>query len=80
MLYSLPLADLKCAERARVLAFTAGCDAVFRRKMMSMGVLPNSEVEVVRVAPLFDPIEIKVRTNRLVIRLADARNIQVERL
>ena len=80
MSFSVPLSDLECDEKARVLAFTTGCDGVFRRQMMSMGVLPNSEVEVVRVAPLRDPIEIKVRNYRLVIRLSDARYIQVERL
>ena len=76
----LPLSSLKLNQTARVIAFTAGCNEAFRRRLMSMGVLPNSEVTLVRLAPLADPMEIRVRNYRLVIRSADARHIQVERL
>ena len=77
---TMPLSSLQVLDKARIIAFTSGCDPQFRRHLMNMGVLPNAEVTLVRIAPLRDPIEIKVRDYRLVIRLVDARFIQVERL
>lgn len=76
----LPLSSLCLHDKARIIGFTSGCDTTFRRHLISMGVLPNSEIQLVRIAPLRDPIEIRVRDYRLIIRLADARYIQVERL
>ena len=72
------LASLPCGQAARVVGFATGCDQTFKRQLMSMGVLPNSILKVVRVAPLKDPIEFEVRDYRLVVRLADAQHVQVE--
>ncbi len=77
---TMPLSSLQLHDKARIIAFTSGCDQQFRRQLISMGVLPNCEITLARIAPLRDPIEIKVRDYRLLIRLADARFIQVERL
>ena len=42
-----------------------------------MGLLPGTEVRVVRVAPLGDPIELRVRNYSLSVRRAEAANISV---
>jgi Fe2+ transport system protein FeoA len=44
---------------------------------MEMGLLPGTEVRVVRVAPLGDPIELRVRHYSLSVRRADAAEIAV---
>ncbi len=54
-----------------------GGDRAFRRRLMELGVLPGTRVEVVRVAPLGDPIELVVRGCFLSIRKQEARLVDV---
>ena len=49
-----------------------------RRRLMDMGVTPGTAFEVERVAPLGDPIEIRVRRYHLTLRKAEAAKITVE--
>ena len=53
-------------------------EGAIRRRIMDMGITKGVEVTVRRVAPLGDPIELRVRGYELSIRLADADNIEVE--
>jgi Fe2+ transport system protein FeoA len=46
---------------------------------MEMGLLPGTRVRVVRVAPLGDPIEIRLRSYSLSIRHAEARDVKIDR-
>lgn len=50
----------------------------FNKRLMSMGIIPGVEVVVERIAPLGDPIEVKVKGYRLSLRREEARNILVE--
>ncbi len=54
-----------------------GGPRAFRRRIMELGLLPGTAVEVVRVAPLKDPIELRVRGCNLSIRAAQARDVWV---
>ncbi|HEX4334617.1 MAG TPA: FeoA family protein [Polyangiaceae bacterium] len=54
-----------------------GGDRAFRRRLMELGLLPGTRVEVVRVAPLGDPIELVARGCFLSIRKQDARLVDV---
>lgn len=49
-----------------------------RHHLLDMGITPNTIVSVRKVAPMGDPIEIKLRGYVLTIRLDDAENIKVE--
>lgn len=49
-----------------------------RRRFMDMGLVSGAEVEIIRYAPLGDPIEIKVKDYFLSVRKEDAENIEVE--
>ena len=49
----------------------------FRLRLLELGLLPNTEIIVILVAPFGDPIEILVRGGILSIRLADAKLIEV---
>ncbi|WP_304405598.1 FeoA domain-containing protein, partial [Turicimonas muris] len=44
------------------------------------GVLPNTEFEVTRIAPLGDPIEIKLRNSFISVRKAEIEILDVEPL
>lgn len=69
------LEDLRPGDKAKV-AKINGAGAV-RRRIADMGVVKGIDVEVVRVAPLGDPIDIKVRGYHLSLRKLEASNIEV---
>ena len=48
-----------------------------RHHLLEMGLIPGTVVELVKTAPLGDPLELKVRDYALTIRKADAANIQI---
>ncbi len=49
-----------------------------KRRLMDMGVIKGTEVYVEKVAPLGDPIEIKIKGYNLSLRKEDAQNIIIE--
>lgn len=56
---------------------SVGGEGAFRRRLMELGVLPGTRVDLVRVAPLGDPIELRVRGCALSIRRVEAHAIVV---
>ena len=50
----------------------------FRRRLLEMGLVPGTQVRIVTVAPLGDPLRIEVRGGQWSIRRAEAAQIQVE--
>lgn len=71
-----PLAELAAGERARVVAVDAGSDAA--RRLMDLGLIRGTPVEVMRRAPLGDPIEVRLRGFMLTLRRSEAEHITVE--
>ena len=51
---------------------------VSRSRLMEMGLLVGTPVELVRFAPLGDPVEIKVRGYHLTLRKSEAEQILVK--
>jgi ferrous iron transport protein A len=51
-----------------------------RKQLLAMGLTRNTEVQVVRVAPLGDPIEIKLRGFSLTLRKSDAAQLLVNKV
>jgi DtxR family Mn-dependent transcriptional regulator len=72
----IPLHKLNAGQRGIVVR--VGGKGPARRRMMDMGLVPGSEVEVVRVAPLGDPIEFTVKGYSLSLRKSEAKAIEVE--
>jgi ferrous iron transport protein A len=70
------LAKLAPGHRGRITA--VGAVGPMRRRLMDMGVLPGVEVEVQKVAPLGDPIEVRIRSYSLSLRKSEAEGIAVE--
>lgn len=56
-----------------------GGERAFRRRVMELGLVPGTRVELVGVAPLGDPLELLVRGASLSIRRADAAEVRVAR-
>ena len=69
------LSDVKVGASAVIVSFDS--DEIFL-KLMEMGCVPGEQVLVEQVAPLGDPIAIKVSGYSLSLRLDEAENIFVE--
>jgi Fe2+ transport system protein FeoA len=63
-------------SKAVVVEEVAG-DRAFRRRIMEMGLVPGTEVRVVAVAPLGDPLTLDLRASRLSIRKREAALVRV---
>ncbi len=70
------LAELRPGDRGRVAA--VGGDADASRRLMDLGLIRGTTVEVIRTAPLGDPMEVRVRGFMLTLRRAEAEHITVE--
>ena len=55
-----------------------GGDRMTRRRIMDMGVVPGAELSVERIAPLGDPIAVRIKGYNLSLRREEASNINVE--
>ncbi len=69
------LADLPLGQQAKIVSID--CERRLSRRLMEMGLLPGTCVRVVRVAPLGDPIELRLRNYSLSVRRAAATKIAV---
>lgn len=67
--------DLKIGQAATVSA--VGGEGALRQHFLDMGVIPGVTVELIKYAPMGDPIELKVQSYELTLRLADAAKIDV---
>lgn len=56
---------------------SVGGEGALRCRLLDMGLIPRTAVTLQKVAPMGDPIEIRVRGYELTLRVADARNIEV---
>ncbi len=53
-------------------------EGAVRRRIMDMGLTRGTQVQVRKLAPLGDPMELTVRGYELSLRKADASNIEIE--
>ncbi len=74
----MTLDELKPGERARILEIRGDDEAADR--LMEMGLVEETEIAVVKFAPLGDPIEIAVRGYHLTLRKIEAKNVEVEKI
>ncbi len=70
------LASLKPGDKASIVKI-AGTGSI-RRRLLDMGATARTMVEVERVAPLGDPIEVKIKGYHLTLRKEEADRITVE--
>ena len=68
--------EVSIGETVRVVRLHG--EGAVKRRIMDMGITRGVEVQVRKVAPLGDPIEVTVRGYELSLRKADAEMIEVE--
>ena len=72
----MTLKDLEIGSTGTVTA--VGGEGALRQHFLDMGVIPGAEVTLIKLAPLGDPMEVRVRGYELSVRKADAALIEVE--
>lgn len=70
------LRDINPGQRAKIRCHHA-CGAI-RQRLLDLGFVPESEVDVVRKAPLGDPIQCKIANYNVTLRKSEAALIEVE--
>ena len=70
------LKGVKIGNKVKVVKLNGG--GAVKRRIMDMGITKGVEIQIRKVAPLGDPIEITVRGYELSLRKADAEMIEVE--
>ena len=53
-------------------------EGALRLRLLDMGLIPRTKVTVQKIAPMGDPMEIRVRGYELTLRLEDARMIDLK--
>jgi ferrous iron transport protein A len=72
------LKDIKVGNTVKVAKLEG--EGALKRRIMDMGITKGVDIYVRKVAPLGDPMQLKVRGYELTIRKADANLIMVEQL
>jgi ferrous iron transport protein A len=70
------LSDLKAGERAVIMEFES---SELELKLMEMGCLPGEQIVVEQIAPLGDPISVRVAGYSLSLRKNEANQIKVSK-
>ncbi len=74
----MTLRELKAGQSATVLK--VGGKGVLRQHFLDMGLIPGTRVKVEKLAPMGDPMELRLHGYELTLRLADAENIEMDPL
>lgn len=72
------LKDMAVGETGTVAGYTKGVSA-YREKLLAMGLTRGTEILVERIAPMGDPVEIRMRGFSLSLRKDEASALLVER-
>ena len=72
----MTLKDIRPGQSARI--ETVGGDGALRQHFLDMGVIPGVDVTVMKLAPMGDPMELRIHGYELTLRLAEAEQIVVK--
>ena len=74
------LAHLQRGQRARVVGYGGGIEDSAARRLFDLGLSPGIEVEMVRRAPLRDPVIYRVGDYEIALRREQSAAIHVDRV
>ena len=72
----MTLKDLRIGESAKITAI--GGEGALRQHFLDMGVVPGTEIKLMKLAPMGDPMEFRIHGYELTLRLADAEKIEAD--
>ncbi len=71
----MTLDELQIGKSAMITA--VGGEGALRCRLLDMGLIPRTKVQIQKVAPMGDPIELRIRGYELTIRKEDAAKIEI---
>jgi len=74
----MTLDQLRVGESATITA--VGGEGPLRLRLLDMGLIPRTEVSLIKIAPMGDPLELRVRGYDLTLRKDDCSNISIDRI
>ena len=72
----MTLKELPIGKMATVIS--VGGEGALRQHFLDMGIIPGAAVTMVKYAPMGDPVEVRIHSYELTLRLEDAGKIQIE--
>lgn len=72
------LSNAVIGTRVRVVSLQA--TGLMRRRMLDLGLIPDTEVEVIRQSPLGDPIAYGIKGAQIALREEEAKHVMVENI
>lgn len=73
---SVPLSELAIGQAGAIVRLAV--EGAARHRLMEMGLVRGERIEVMRTAPLGDPVEYQIKGYRLSLRKEEARLVLVE--
>ncbi len=74
----MTLKELPIGKKATIT--TVGGDGALRQHFLDMGVIPNTDIILIKYAPLGDPMEFRIHGYELTLRVADAEKIGISNI
>ncbi len=71
--------DLSIGEKAEITGYDK-CNPHYREKLLSMGLTRGAVLTLVKIAPLGDPVDIKIRDYNLSLRKDEADILLIRRI
>ncbi|MBZ9571364.1 ferrous iron transport protein A [Methanobrevibacter sp. TMH8] len=72
------LNELKNGEKGTIISFSDKGDVELKRHLLGMGFVKGSEITLEKVAPLGDPIKLRLKGYSVCLRKNEAENIKVQ--
>jgi ferrous iron transport protein A len=72
------LKELRPGEKAEIISFKS--TGAVRKRLLDMGIIRGETIEMEKVAPLGDPIQVMIKGYHLTLRKSEAENVIVRRL
>jgi len=72
------LDELKGGSIVKIIKLNA--KGILLQKLLDMGFVNNALIEIVREAPLYDPMELKIQNYNITLRKSEAKLIEVEKV
>lgn len=69
--------DLEIGKSAKITK--VGGEGALRQHFLDMGLIPGTQITMIKFAPMGDPVEIKIHGYELTLRLADAEKIEIDK-
>jgi len=76
--YIKTLNKLKNGEKGTIVSFSDKGDVELKRHLLGMGFVKGSKITLEKVAPLGDPIKLRLKGYSICLRKNEAENIKVQ--